>query len=293
MDTTDERFDAFRDWLTLRNYAASTKNSYLSRLRQFLLWRHRGGWSGPITEDQLRNYLVERTESGLNWSSINGDYSALQTYLTQILRQDWPLEQLARPRAEKSLPTIVSVQEVERLINAGSQLKHQAFMAFLYGTGLRLSEALRVRIADIDGDRGQLRVVKGKGKKDRYIWLPASLLELLRTYFRACRPQNYLFNGHRPGSQWANRAAQYAIEKAAISAGIIRSVSPHVLRHSYATHHLEAGTNILFIKEQLGHKNLTTTARYLHLCANYEQKVSHPLGALGLILRPGPAAAAE
>ena len=163
-------------------------------------------------------------------------------------------------------------------------------MALLYGTGLRLSEALNLKITDVDGDRHQIRVQRGKGHKDRYVHIPPCLLQTLRRYYRACRPEDYLFNGDHVGSRWAKRAAQYAIERAAVAAGILRAVSPHVLRHCYATHHLEKGTSIFILKAQLGHANLVTTSRYLHLCANYEQQMLHPLADLRLQLRPGPGA---
>lgn len=288
MDGSTNNFESFRDWMTLRNYASATIKSYSSHLRQFLLWRQRLGKAEEIEQEEIKAYLTERSDQGLSWRTINVIYSALRMYLTDVLRREWSVEHLPRPRKEKTLPTILSVSEVERLINAATMLKHQAFMALLYGTGLRLSEALELRIKDIDGDRAQLRVSKGKGKKDRYVHLAPALLTTLRTYYKAYRPQQYLFNGSYPGGRWHNRAAQYAIERAAVAAGIIRPVSAHILRHCYATHHLEAGTSILFVKEQLGHANLTTTARYLHLCVNYQQQVHHPLGELSLQLRPGP-----
>ena len=288
MDGSTNNFEAFRDWMTLRNYAPTTIKSYSSQLRQFLLWRQRRGAVGEIEQGQVKAYLTERSDEGLSWRTINVIYSTLRMYLTKVLRRDWSVEQLPRPRQEKSLPTILSVSEVERLINAGTMLKHQAFMTLLYGTGLRLSEALELRIQHIDGERAQLRVKKGKGRKDRYVHLAPALLDTLRSYYKVCRPDGYLFNGSYPGGRWQNRAAQYAIERAAVAAGIIRPVSAHILRHCYATHHLEAGTSILFVKEQLGHANLTTTARYLHLCVNYQQQVHHPLEQLSLQLRPGP-----
>ena len=286
MENASTHFQSFVDWMTLRNYAVSTKKSYISRLRRFLLWRDEQGFVGAIKAEEVRQFLIFRSDCKLSWQSINSDHSALQLFFNQVLKRPWPIEHLPRPRKEKTLPTILSQEEVQRLINAGTMLKHQVFMALLYGTGLRLSEALDLEMSHIDGKRQQLRVVKGKGKKDRYVNLPEALLLLLRAYYRRCKPVKYLFNGSYRGSRWANRSAQVAVEQAAIHAKIIRPVSPHVLRHCYATHHLERGTSLIYLRDQMGHRNIKTTARYIHLCADYQKLVRHPVAELDLQLVP-------
>ena len=271
-----------REWLTLRNYAANTINSYCSSLRRFAIW-HESEQLGPeIDAGHVRLYLLYRYDQGRSWQTINGDYSVLQRLFINILKRDWEVDNLPRPRGEKSLPPLLSSEEVEQLINAARGTKHRTFITLLYGTGLRLSEALALRITHVDGKRKQLRVVKGKGRKDRYVNLPECLLTTLRTYYLECRPVNYLFNGQNTGEKWSPRAAQYAIEVARGKAGITREVHPHVLRHCYATHHLEGGTNLVYLKEQLGHKNLKTTARYIRLCVEYPRQVHHPLTRLQL-----------
>ena len=285
MEKASIHLQSFVDWMRLRNYADSTKQSYTSRVRRFLLWRQHQGLSGDVSAEEVQQFLVFRSDRNLSWQSINGDHSALQMFFNQVLKRSWPIAHLPRPRKEKTLPTILSREEVQRLINAGTMLKHQVFMALLYGTGLRLSEALDVEISHIDGQRQQLRVVKGKGKKDRYVNLPEAVLLLLRDYYRSCKPVKYLFNGSYRGSRWANRSAQVAVEQAAIHAKIIRPVSPHVLRHCYATHHLEGGTSLIYLRDQMGHRNVKTTARYIHLCADYHKSVAHPVAELELQLR--------
>jgi len=272
------------DWLTLRNYSAATIGAYGSALRQFLMWRERSGLGPQLALKDAREYLLYRYDQGRRWQTINGDYSALQKFYVQVLSREWNVDHIPRPRRERSLPSVLSQQEIKVLIEAGSTFKHQVFMILLYATGLRLSEALQLELPHIDGHRGQIRVVKGKGAKDRYVALPPALLNLLRSYYRQYRPEGYLFNGKYKASQWAQRSAQYAIEQAREKAGIERSVSPHILRHCYATHHLEGGTNLVYLKDQLGHKNLKTTARYIHLCANYHRRVEHPLEGLELNL---------
>ena len=271
-----------REWLTLRNYAINTVNGYCSSLRQFLIW-HEDQELGPeIDVGHVRRYLLHRHDQGRSWQTINCDYSVLQQFFTNILKRDWDVDNLPRPRGEKSLPPLLSNEEVGQLIRAARGVKHQAFIALLYGTGLRLSEALALRITHVDGKRKQLRVVKGKGRKDRYVNLPECLLKILRTYYQEYRPVEYLFNGQNRGSKWSPRAAQYAIEVARSEGGIGREVHPHLLRHCYATHHLEGGTNLVYLMEQLGHKNLKTTARYIRLCVEYPRQVHHPLARLQL-----------
>lgn len=213
-----------------------------------------------------------------------GGYSALQKFYKHVLQQEWRLDHLPRPRKERSLPSVLSEQEVQRLLESGSSLKHQVFMLLLYTTGLRLSEALGLELSHIDGQRKQIRVLKGKGAKDRYVALPDRMLLYLRDYYRVYRPEHYLFNGKQSGSRWAGRSAQHALKQARSCAGIKRKVSAHVLRHCYATHHLECGTNLIYLKDQLGHKNLKTTARYIHLCVRYQHQVRHPIDQMELRL---------
>ncbi|MEL6358554.1 MAG: tyrosine-type recombinase/integrase [Bacteroidota bacterium] len=273
------------EWLTLRNYAEPTIKSYTSALRQFMKWRVRQNFGPQIKQEDARRYILHRYERGLSWQTINGDYTSLQRFFTHVLHQDWDVDHIPRPRKERPLPSVLSREEVERLINFGVNLKDQAFMSLLYGSGLRLSEALKLEITHVDGSRKQLRVVCGKGRKDRYVGIPETLLEVLRLYYRRYLPRTYLFNGRHNGRKWANRSAQYAITRAAKQAGIGREVSPHVLRHCYATHHLEGGTSLVYLKDQLGHKNLKTTARYIHLCTDRVHRVYHPIVDLSLTYR--------
>lgn len=285
MSTHQEHLQQLQDWMELRNYSAATVSAYRCALRQFLEWREEEGFAGPFEQGEARRYLLSRYRSGKKWQTVNGDYSAMRKFYEHVLVQGWDVEHLPRPRKERALPAILSTEEVGRLISHGRTLKHQAFMALLYSTGLRLSEALCLRIADVDGNRQQLRVVKGKGAKGRYVSFPPCLLGVLRSYYRAYKPEGYLFNGKYRGSRWANRSAQHALQQAREAAGIERAVSPHVLRHCYATHHLENGTNLIYLKGQLGHKNLKTTARYAHLSQEYHKRVCHPLASMELSLK--------
>ena len=272
------------DWLKIRNYSQATISAYCCALRQFLDWRQSEGMGVQFAQEDARSYILHRYDQGRRWQTINGDYSSIKKFYEHVLGQDWNVDHLPRPRKERSLPSVLSDQEVQRLIESGSSLKHQVFMLLLYTTGLRLSEALGLELSHIDSQRGQIRVVKGKGAKDRYVSFPSSILEILRSYYRSYRPVRYLFNGKQVGSQWAQRSAQHALEQARTRAKITRTVSPHILRPCYATHHLEKGTNLIYLKEQLGHKNLKTTARYIHLCVKNQNQVRHPIEKMNLHL---------
>ena len=154
-------FDAY---LTLKNFSSATRRAYGCALRQFFSYRAEQRMTGGFTQAQARAYLLHRHKQGLKWQTINGDYSALYKFYRELLGIDWDVQHIPRPRKERSLPPVLSCREVQQLINCGSTYKHQVFMLLLYSTGLRLSEALALRLADIDGDRLQLRVVKGKLK---------------------------------------------------------------------------------------------------------------------------------
>lgn len=285
MSTDQKYLSDFDAHLTLRNYSKATRRAYGCALGQFFKWRTEQGIYGPFSQDQARSYILDRHGQGLKWQTINGDYSSLLKFYREVLKLDWDVKHIPRPRKERSLPLVLSQQEVQKMIEGGAIFKHQVFMSLLYGTGLRLSESLNLRVEDIDGRRLQIRVVKGKGAKDRYVAIPPCLLDLLRAYYRMYHPKKYLFNGNRQGKRWANRSAQQSIKAARAGAGVEREVSPHVFRHCYATHHLERGTNLVFLKEQLGHKHLKTTARYISLCKTYQQRVQHPLVGMTISYR--------
>lgn len=232
---------------------------------------------GRISEEHARKYLLMRIDSGCSWSTINCDYSALRKYFQNVINARWSIKKIPRPQKERTLPEILSQKEVVKLIECAPTFKHQVFLTFIYGTGLRLSEALNITFQDIDGDRLQIKVNKGKGAKDRVVQIPECLLQLLRCYYRRLKPVHYLFNGLKEGSRYSNRAAQWSIIRARELAGIKKTASIHTLRNCYATHHIENGTDLVFLQEQLGHKHLKTTARYVKLCMERYRRIDHPI----------------
>ena len=278
MSSIDQRLEKFDDYLLLKNFSYQTRTSYLRTLREFDKFRRENGIRGRYGQLQAKSYLVDRIKAGKSWSTINGDYSALRKYFREVADLSWSLKKIPRPRKEDRLPEILSKEDVQKIIEHALNYKHQVFLTFVYTTGLRLSEALNVKIDDIDGNRKQIRVSKGKGSKDRYITVPESLLLILRNYWMRYHPQEYLFNGKRSGSRFSNRAAQWSMIRAKERAKMTKPGSIHTLRHCYATHHIEAGTDLVYLQEQLGHKHLRTTARYVHLCMEERvRQINHPI----------------
>ena len=198
---------------------------------------------------------------------------------------DWSLTKLPRPKKDKKLPSILSKEDVVKIIESAPTFKQQVMLSFIYATGVRLSEAVEMKIEDIDGNRHQVRVNKGKGNKDRLILIPDVLLLLLREYYKKENPEVYLFNGIIKGKAYSPRSVQLMMQEAKKRAKIIKKGSIHTLRNCYATHHLEGGTDLVFLQEQMGHKNLRTTIRYIGLCVERHKYIKHPIDHLTIVYR--------
>lgn len=272
--------------MVLANYSSATRKSYVSAASNFFKWcvQHQQDPDFDKTNAH-RLYLVARSKSGVAWQTVNGDYSGIRMLYTKVLGREWDVEKVPRPRKEKYLPTVLSQEEVKQLIENATMFKHQFFMLLLYATGLRLGEALNLKLENINVDRLQLHVRKGKGHKDRIVILPKSFIKLLEAYIDYYHPKNYLFNGKYRASRWSNRAAQECINMAIQKGKLSRLISAHTLRHTYATHHIEKGTDLFTLQKQLGHKHLKTTARYVHLCTKHFRSIKHPINDLCLHLK--------
>ncbi|MCB9806289.1 tyrosine-type recombinase/integrase, partial [Candidatus Nomurabacteria bacterium] len=221
---------------------------------------------------------LERVNHGAKWQTMNNIYSAMRKLFREVLELPWSFKKLPRPQKERTLPQIFSQQEIQKLIE-GSQVnkKHQAIIITLYATGLRAGELIHLKPEDIMSDRHQILVRKGKGSKDRYIDIPELLIEILRKYYRQYRPEEYLFNGRNKGSKLSHGAIRWSIRQSKKRMGIRKKGTAHTLRHCYATHHLESGTDLVYLQENLGHKHIKTTARYIHLCQDRYQHINHPI----------------
>ena len=271
--------------LTLRGSSLRTIESYVSYVAD--LARHYGQSPDRLSDEQIKAYLFGlHTQRHLSASTINVAVNALRFFFLHVLQR--PIIEVTRnlphPKASVHRPQIYSVAEVERLLTVGCRhLRHRTFLATVYAAGLRLNEACHLRVADVDSARMQLRVVDGKGRKDRYSLLSPKLLVELRGYYRQYRPQHWLFPSSRdPLQPFCDATAQHIYNAAVVRAGLPRKGGIHSLRHSFATHLLEAGVEITVLQRLLGHNYLSTTARYLHVRSERLAQINSPLELINL-----------
>ncbi len=237
-----------------------------------------------ISIQQFKDYLHQRiiTEK-ISVSSINQSISAFKILQVDILGKEWAQFRIKRPRLEKRLPVVLSLSEVEQLITVTQNLKHRALLALAYSAGLRRQEIQQIKPIDIDSERMQVRIVQGKGKKDRYSILSLKVLDLLRTYYKCHRPKTYLFESQgKKGVYLSSSTINEIVKKNAVKAGIKKRISFHTLRHCFATHLLEQGVNIRLIQEFMGHGSIKTTSVYLHLANTQPRSISSPLDSMDI-----------
>ena len=251
------------DDLRLKNFSPTTIKVYVDAMVAFTKFSGRS--PAELGEEDVRKYLVHLCDKGLSRSQFVLQLNALRHFYKDTLKQpDW-LKELSHPKAEKRLPVVLSQDEVRRMFAVVKNIKHKAFFMVAYDAGLRLSEIRHLRVDDLDSNRMVIRVRQGKGKKDRYARLTPGLLELLREYWRAYRPNPLLFPGVDPNKPYDYATPGRLLKKACRKAHIAKRVSMHTLRHSFATHLLEAGTNLRIIQVLLGHGSIKTTAWYTHI----------------------------
>ena len=263
--------------LKLRGYASKTQKSYMGYCRRFLQWKR--DFRGD-RRDEVRSHLEWLLDRGVSRSAFNIAYSALSFLYGEVLKQPASLEGLRRPRSGRQLPEILSQREMLRLLDSLRNPKHRVILALVYAGGLRVGEVVRLKVGDIDSDRMLIRVRQGKGRKDRYTLLPRSILEDLRSYWKAYRPSTWLFPGARDGRHLTERSVQKVFSRAVAAAGIRKRVTVHTLRHSFATHLLEGGTDLRYIQELLGHRSSKTTEIYTHVQRKDLVRIESPLDTL-------------
>jgi site-specific recombinase XerD len=273
--------------MKLRNYAPGTQRLYISRVARFAA--HYGQCPsklGPVEAKKYFHHLIESEH--VSWSFFNQAVCALRFLYQVTLERPEMIPHLPFPRQEKRLPTVLSEEEVTRFFQAVSHPRDRVALMALYAAGLRVSEVVGLKPDDIDSDRMLIHVRQGKGRKDRMVMLSSMLLEELDHYLRWARPYHWLFPGTDPTRHLTTRALQRICRLTGEAAQISKRVTPHVLRHSFATHLLDAGTDLRVVQTLLGHRSIQTTAVYTHVSTRRLQATTSPLDRLQNLSLPSP-----
>jgi site-specific recombinase XerD len=269
--------------MTIRKLAPKTQEGYIRTIKNFAVFLGRSPDTASL--EDVRRFQLHLAESGAQPPILNHTVSALRFFFRVTLKRHDIIEHTTFIREPRKLPVVLSPEEVARLLNAAPGLKYKAALSVAYGAGLRAAEVVSLKVCDIDSKRMIVRVEQGKGHKDRNVMLSPSLLDLLRAWWRVARPRGWLFPGRNPVQPMTTRQLNRACHAAAEAAGIEKNVSPHTLRHSFATHLLEQNTDIRVIQVLLGHAKLENTALYARVATKTIQQVMSPLEHIALKLR--------
>jgi site-specific recombinase XerD len=270
--------------MTVRNLSPATQQSYISAVSKFS--RFFGRSPDQLTLEDVRTFQVHLVAKGISWPGLNQIVCALRFFYGVTLRRDEIPERISYARQPRKLPEVLSAGEVVRFLEAVPSLRTRVALTTAYAAGLRASEAVSLKVANIDSGRMVIRVQQGKGGKDRYVMLSAQLLGILRTYWRLARPKDWLFPGRDPVNPIEVNVLHAACRSACTASGLTKRVTVHTLRHSFATHLLESGTDIRIIQVLLGHSNLSSTARYTHVSSGLIRQTDSPLDRLTIEVVP-------
>ena len=283
---TDEAMSPLRrrmiEDMTIRKFAPKTQHDYVQRVKNFAAFLGRSPDTASF--EDVRRYQLHLVASGVGVPTINQTVSTLRFFFKITLGRPEIVEHTHAIHEPRKLPVVLSPEEVARLLDAAPGLKYQAALSVAYGAGLRAAEVVSLKVSDIDSKRMVIRVEQGKGHKDRYVMLSPYLLELLRTWWKAARPQGWLFPGRDPAQPITTRQLNRACHAAAQMAAINKRVSLHTLRHSFATHLLERNTDVRVIQALLGHAHLETTVLYTQVATKTISEVRSPLEHVALKL---------
>lgn len=269
--------EAMTKELRLRNYSPNTIKAYRSCVQSF------SGYFAPrgmreLQEEDIKRYLLHQIQQkGLCSGSVSQMLNAIRFLYVEIYKRPFVVRDLQHPKKGRKLPVVLSCEELKALFDGVRNIKHRLILMVAYSAGLRVSEVVRLKTADIDGERKLIHVHSGKGKKDRYTLLSEVVLEGLRDYWKAFRPKVWLFEGQKDGEPYSVRSAEKVFDSAKARAGITKHVTIHSLRHSFATHLLEQGVDIRFIQELLGHRSVRTTEIYTHVSRRMIGAIKSPI----------------
>jgi len=265
--------------LRIRGFSNSTRQCYLARMKAMVKFFMRS--PDELTLEDIHSYQLYLTQDRkVCWSSFNQSVSAIRFFYTVTLDRGWDVQAIPYQKTGRKLPVVLSCEEVLKLFQVVTNVKHKAILMTAYAGGLRVSEVTHLRVRDVDGRRMMLRIQQGKGRQDRYVMLSHKLQAVLREYWKLYKPRDWLFAGQNPERPLTRAAVHKFFKKARLRAGINKKVSVHSLRHSFATHLLESGTNIRKIQLLLGHRSLQSTQIYTHVAREYLKDTPSPLDTL-------------
>lgn len=270
-----ENWTAFQNVLTMKGYSAKTKKVYEGHIRRFC--RANATVFLELEENHVRTYVLKQFELGRSHSYVNQLLSALKLYLGEVYGRPDLVKRTPRPSKQKKLPVVLSLDEVQRLFKVVKNLKHKTILMLTYSSGLRVGEVVRLKVHDLDAARRVLYVRQGKGQKDRVTVLSKVAFDAVRLYMAKENPHEWLFPGPDRDRHLTERSVQKVFTRAREAAGIQKPATVHTLRHSFATHLLEAGTDIRYIQELLGHESIETTKIYTHVSVKDASRIISPL----------------
>jgi len=278
-DNEEDFPSSYINLLDQKRYSNSTKATYRNYFSAFIQHFPERDLES-ITVEEINGYLLELIRlKNISVSQQNQRINSIKFYYEKVLERDKLYYKIERPRRKNTLPNVLSPSEVKLIIDSTTNLKHKCIISLLYSAGLRRSELINLKITDVLSGSMQLKISNSKGNKDRYVGLSKHLLYLLRNYFLEYKPRKWLIEGQN-GNRYSGESILKVVKTSAKKAGIARKVTPHMLRHSFATHHLESGTDLRYIQEFLGHSSSKTTEVYTHVAKTDFSKFSNPLDEL-------------
>jgi site-specific recombinase XerD len=270
-----ELIDKYEKILRLKNYSPKTEKAYLHHLNLFLDYISKSNISSVDSKILLDYFNYLKQTRKFSYSAIKQSLASVRFLFLDVLKKEIDFDFFVKMKKPNSLPNILTIEEIRKIINSIENIKHLAIISTIYSCGLRISEAVNLKINDIDSSAMTVKIVNAKGRNDRIVMLSEKLLSLLREYFKEYKPKIYLFEGQK-GEQYSTRSIQQIFNNAVKKVGIKKKVTVHSLRHSFASHLLDNGTDIRFIQELLGHKHLSTTQIYTHINPASVKKIKSP-----------------
>lgn len=276
----EQHLISFKNYMNFRRYSQNTIKTYADALEVFFRFYKDQAPESLNIEDIINFNTSYILKKNLSASYQNQVINAIKLFYRNRFNRAMEVDFIQRPRREKRLPNVLSKNEVKSILEAPTNLKHRAMLSLIYACGLRRSELLNLTLKDILSDRNLLFIRQSKGKKDRVVPISIKLIEMLRDYYKAFKPKTWLFEGQEVGKKYSERSIQLVLNQAVEKAKIVKPVSLHWLRHSYATHLLESGTDLRYIQELLGHSSSRTTELYTHVSTWNLQQIRSPFDDL-------------